>query len=606
MELFRLFGTILIDNDQANQSIAKTDKQAQSSSNSMSSAFKKVGTALVTAFSIAKIKQFGEACIDAYNVQVEAETKLETVMKQRMKASDDSIQSIKDYASELQNLGVVGDEVQLSGAQQLATFLDTDDALKTLMPAMNNLAVQQNGVNVTSQNMVSIGNLMGKVMQGQTSALTKVGITFTDAQEKVLKYGNEQERASMLAQVITDNVGNMNEEMAKTDDGKIQQAKNTFGDLQEKIGGVISPLKADFYGVLGDIALKLQNDVIPAVENFAKWLGENKDKIEDVAIVLSPLIALFGAYKLIVSSGAIMLGVYNAVTTLATTVTTALSTAMAFLTSPIGLVVVAVTGLIAIFTLAYKNSETFRNIVNSAINAVKDTVQNAVSKISNFFTNLKTSITTTWTNIKTSVSNTISSMFTSIQTKFNAIKTTATNIFNAVKNAIQNPMETAKNYVKKVIDSIKGFFNFKITFPHIPLPHFTVNPKGWSVGDLLKGSIPKLGIDWYEKAYDNPMILNDATIFGYQNGKLLGGGEKQGGEVVSGKETLLNMIRETVENSKNVSDDILNNIYELLLIISKKLNRPIVLDNGVLVGYMIDDIDSGLGDIALLKERGVK
>lgn len=585
MELFKLFGTILIDNEKANQSISKTDKQAKSSSNSMSNSFKKIGTALVTAFSIAKIKQFGDACIEAYNTQVEAETKLETVMRQRMKSSDESIQSIKDYASALQNVGVVGDEVQLSGAQQLATFLNTEDALKTLMPAMNNLAVQQNGVNVTSQNMVSIGNLMGKVMQGQTSALSRVGITFTEAQEKVLKYGNEQERASVLAQVITDNVGNMNEVIAKTDDGKIQQAKNSFGDLQEKIGGIISPLKDDFYGVLGDIALKLQNDVIPAIEDFAKWLGDNKDKIENVAIVLTPLIALFGAYQLVVNSGTIMLGIYNAVTAVGTGVTTALGTAMAFVTSPIGLVVIAITGLIAIFALAWKNSETFRNTVTGAIEKVKNTVSSAVNNIKTFFTNLKTSITTTWNNIKTSVSNTVSGMFSSIKNKFESIKTTATNIFNAIKNAITHPVETARDTVKGIIDKIRGFFKFEWSLPKLKMPHISIKG-GFS---LVPPKVPKFDIDWYDKAMDNPMILNDATIFGHMNGKLLGGGES-GSEIVSGKDTLMNMIKDAVNTNANseilsVLKTILNvltnedKIHEVLVKALTDGSFAVVLDN---------------------------
>ena len=64
-------------------------------------------------------------------------------------------------------------------------------------------------------------------MTGQTGALKKVGITFDESQEKVLKYGNEQERAAVLAQVITDNVGHMNQESAKPDDWRQQQYKNT-------------------------------------------------------------------------------------------------------------------------------------------------------------------------------------------------------------------------------------------------------------------------------------------------------------------------------------------------------------------------------------------
>ncbi len=111
-----------------------------------------------------------------------------------MNATADDIQGIKDLASAQQELGVIGDEVQLSGAQQIATFLKQKESLATLLPAMNNLLAQQNGLNATTQDAVSVGNLMGKVMQGQTSALTRVGITFDEAEEKVLKYGTESER----------------------------------------------------------------------------------------------------------------------------------------------------------------------------------------------------------------------------------------------------------------------------------------------------------------------------------------------------------------------------------------------------------------------------
>lgn len=220
--------------------LSNVQNQANAASQKMAASFKKIGAAVAAAFSVAMVKKFGQECIDLANIQTEAETKLTTIMKQRMQATDKSIQKIKDYASAQQQLGVVGDEVQLAGAQQLATFLKTDEALKELIPAMNNLAVQQNGVNVSSGSMVNIGNLMGKVMQGQTSALTRVGITFDEAQEKVLKYGNEQERAAMLAQVITDNVGEMNKAIASTPAGKLQQIKNNFGDIKETLGRALN------------------------------------------------------------------------------------------------------------------------------------------------------------------------------------------------------------------------------------------------------------------------------------------------------------------------------------------------------------------------------
>lgn len=175
----------------------------------------------------------------AYAIQETAETQLTTVMRQRMGATDAEIQSIKELASAQQEIGVIGDEVQLSGAQQVATFLKEKESLETLLPAMNNLIAQQKGLNATNQDAVTVGNLMGKVLQGQTSALTRVGITFTEAEEKVLKYGTESERAAVLAQVITNNVGEMNAALAQTESGKQKQLENALGDVKEQLGKLV-------------------------------------------------------------------------------------------------------------------------------------------------------------------------------------------------------------------------------------------------------------------------------------------------------------------------------------------------------------------------------
>lgn len=175
----------------------------------------------------------------SYQVQLVAETQLETIMRQRMNSTNEEIQGIKELCSAQQELGVIGDEVQLSGAQQMATFLNEKQSLDTLIPAMNNLIAQQNGLNATNQDAVSIGNMMGKAMQGQVEVLQRVGITFDEAQKQVLQFGTESERAAMLAEVITANVGNMNAELAKTDAGRQKQLENTLGDIKEQLGGLV-------------------------------------------------------------------------------------------------------------------------------------------------------------------------------------------------------------------------------------------------------------------------------------------------------------------------------------------------------------------------------
>lgn len=178
-----------------------------------------------------------------YAAQEQAETQLETVMRQRMGATAVMVQGIKDLCSEQQRLGVIGDEVQLAGAQQLATFVTTESALRTLIPAMNNLGAQQKGLNATGSDMVAIANLMGKAMQGQVTALRRVGISFDDAQAAALKNGNEQQRAALLAEIITQNVGEMNAALAATDAGRQKQLANNLGDVQEKLGAVAQKIQ---------------------------------------------------------------------------------------------------------------------------------------------------------------------------------------------------------------------------------------------------------------------------------------------------------------------------------------------------------------------------
>jgi len=231
--------------------------------------------------------------VNAYNEGVLLETKLTTILKQRTGASEATIKSIIDLTKVQQDLGVVEQETQIAGLQQLSTFVKSTDSVKTLLPALNNLLVQQNELNATTIDAVSIANLFGKAMEGNAGALRRVGITFTESQEKILKFGTETERASILAQVITDNIGEMNEAFAKTDAGKIQQTKNKLGDLKEEIGGQLLPVLARFYDLLfnslnavknlGEKFLNLidpMRDVRDAQDLFADAMAEATVQIE--------------------------------------------------------------------------------------------------------------------------------------------------------------------------------------------------------------------------------------------------------------------------------------------------------------------------------------
>lgn len=170
---------------------------------------------------VQQIQQAMQRFTDEYSVQEQNEKRLAEVMRERMGASDEMIKSMSRLASAQQEIGVVGDEITLQGMQQMATFLKEKQSLDVLTPAMLNLLVQQRGLNATGEDAQAIGNLLGKAMQGQVTALRRVGISFDEAQAKIMKTGTEEERAAMLAQIVTQNVGNMNAEMAKTEAGKV-------------------------------------------------------------------------------------------------------------------------------------------------------------------------------------------------------------------------------------------------------------------------------------------------------------------------------------------------------------------------------------------------
>lgn len=180
----------------------------------------------------AKTKEYS----DAYRAQVEVERQLEQVMRNTMDARDEDIQSIKDFCSAQQQIGVIGDEVQLAGAQELATYLELKSSLKGLIPVMNDMLAQQYGYNATQENAAQIATMLGKVMEGQTGALSRYGYKFDEAQEKILKYGSEADRVATLVDVVSSSVGGMNKQLAQTPTGHMKQLENYLGDVKEQIG----------------------------------------------------------------------------------------------------------------------------------------------------------------------------------------------------------------------------------------------------------------------------------------------------------------------------------------------------------------------------------
>jgi hypothetical protein len=515
MNAFDVWASLKLNTREFDNGLSTAKSNAETSSSGMANSFKKIGSVIAVAFSVAKIVSFGKECLDAYGVQAEQEKKLEVVMKQRMGATDKGIQSVKDYASQLQKIGVVGDEVQLAGAQQVSTFLKSEKSVKTLMPALNNLAVQQKGVNVTTGDMVNYGNMFGKVLQGQTSALKRVGITFDAHEEKLLKTGTEQQRASTLAQIITKNVGNMNEAFAKTDAGKIQQAKNTIGDLKEQIGAKLQPAIANAYQLGAKVMEFITNNVLPAVDKISQAVGPTissafntlsstvmgvinavKPVIEGIFNFISQHSTIFSIIASAIGGIAVAVGVVLPIITgvvgtivgIGTAIMTAFSgvstviggigAVIGLLGGPVTVIIGIIGALVGVVMYLWNTNKGFRSAVTSIWNGIKTAITTVVHAIAPVvkavFNGIKVTVTTifnaikavagpVWNGIKTVIVTVVKAIAPIVKTVFNAIKTTVTTVFNAIKavaGPVWNGIKTVVLTVVKALSSgIKTGFN---------------------------------------------------------------------------------------------------------------------------------------------------
>ncbi len=295
---------------QAINAISQTAVTATSKVNNFSETMAKIRDAGLAVQAVSgafgRLSSVISGCVEANNQEQEASAKLAKVMRNTMGATDDQIARIKELASAQQALGVIGDETQVAGAQELGTYLSKAESLERLMPIMNDMLAQQYGLNATQEQAVNIGSLLGKVMDGQVNALSRYGYKFDEAQEKILKYGTEEERVATLAEVIGQSVGGMNEALAETPEGRIRQTANSAGDLQERIGALVTEVKARLVPVV-DGAISLANKAIDYFERHRVMLGALAAAIAAVVLAVKGWVIVQGILNVVMAMNPIVL-----------------------------------------------------------------------------------------------------------------------------------------------------------------------------------------------------------------------------------------------------------------------------------------------------------
>ena len=219
-------------------------------------------------FSIYGLINLGREAITQSQTLAQSEIKLASLMQHRMGATKETIEAIRQMAEEHSKLGVVSKTAMTKGAEQLSMYVHSAKALKDLMPAIANLTAKRGGFMATPEDAEEVATQLGEaIREGTTTPLEQSGIYLSEAEiKKFQALRTEEERAAYLANVIANNVGNINQALANTPLGAMTQLKNNFKELLGTLGIFLA-------NVLKPI-VKWLNTIVVACNNALKALGK--------------------------------------------------------------------------------------------------------------------------------------------------------------------------------------------------------------------------------------------------------------------------------------------------------------------------------------------
>lgn len=266
-------------------------------------------------------------------------------------------------------------------------------------------------------------------------------------------------------------------------------------DKANELNDTIDKMKQEFSVAFAEMGVSiaqaikpLAESLLPVIQKVAEFIGNLSPQMITVIGIILSLVAVLSPLLSLIS---------------------AIATAMPIILAVVGGITAPVLGIIAVIGL----------VITAIVVLIKH-----------------------WDDIKTAAK----LMGEIIVETWNKIKDKTVEIWSNITNAIREKIDNIKNTVKNGIESIKNWWsNMKLNFPHIKLPHFKLN----GTFSLNPPRVPKIGVDWYKKAYDDAYLLNSPTIFGQSsNGQLLGGGEGNGSEAVVGTDKLMSMMSDVVGN----------------------------------------------------------
>lgn len=582
MELFRLLGTIAIDNKAANEAIDETANKAEDADSKTSGAFSKIGSAAAAVGRV--VVGAGTVMAGAFVAAVEGTREyrvsmgmLETAFAQQNLSAG----AAKQTYSELN--AVLGDSQQATeAAQQLAQLADSEAELNDWTNILTGVyatfgeALPVEGLAEAANHTAKVGEVQGAL----ADALEWSGISVEGFNEKLDACTTEQERQKLITETMNGLYGEAAGKYKEVNKDVLaaEKAQAKLTDAMAEVGAVGEPILTAIKDKVADMAAAAVPHIqsfIDKMKDLRTWVKNNQDTIDKwVAVIVGAGVAI-GTFLLILNWGTIMATAANALKTVRTAI---LAMNAAMLANPIALVVALIAGLVAAFLYLWKNNEGFRT----------------------FWLNM-------WAKVKSttsSVINTVKNKFNDLQAGLNKVKT----IFSNIQKTISDKMESARSKVKSVIDKIKGFFNVSLKFKGLKMPSISLTMKkgkglAQKAAELLGLSgIPKFSVKWNAQGG----ILTKPTIFGMSGNTFLGGGEA-GNEAVLPIDTLQAYINESV-NSRNIEllAGLEIQVSRLISFMQAYFptNYEIMLDTGILAGQLAPEMDSRLAEIYRHNKRG--
>ena len=521
-----------------------------------------------------------------------------SVAAQQMKAAG---QSMQNFGNKVQNVGRELSKISAAAAAALAAIaklgydtMQSADNLNTLSKQtgvstdeLQKWSYASDLVDVSMDTMTGALKKMKKNMDSNSDAFESLGVnvknadgTFRDVTDvfydtlgALSNIDNETERdikamdifgksADDLAGVIDDGGKALKDYGKEAEDLGLIMSGDTLNQLNEA-NDTFDQLKATLKGDLAKVGATLVTTFAPALEKVADVLKKVGDRIANLTPQQAEMIVKILAIVAVIGPLVTVIG--GIITGLG-----AVAMAMSFLLTPVGLVIAAIVALIAITVLVIKNWDKIKAFAIQVWTAVKDAVVNAWNSIVNGITSALSSIgsfvTSVWNGIKSTVSNAANAVKDRAVTAWNnmkdgiatasqqlatiaapawdALKSATSSAVDNIKSKVQSMVDkfnAAKNAVKAAIDRLKAILNITLSFPKIKIPHFNIygGEAPWGLGGM--GSPPKIDIQWYRQAYDNPILFNSPTVIGTPYG-LKGFGDGSGAEIVMGLDKLRELV----------------------------------------------------------------